>query len=205
MSPSSCPSPLTAHPRSRGENSETLATVRQASGSSPLTRGKPTSQISREHTWGLIPAHAGKTPPTRRPTSPPGAHPRSRGENAREELVTEASDGSSPLTRGKPENGFSLGTAWRLIPAHAGKTPGSPPGGVDSRAHPRSRGENLRLYGLGALREGSSPLTRGKRIPKRVSSDGAGLIPAHAGKTWDQMPPEARSAAHPRSRGENWR
>ena len=94
-------------------------------GSSPLTRGKLIRRDTSEGQRRLIPAHAGKTlegehVPTRCP-----AHPRSRGENltgAEDQLV---SLGSSPLTRGKPSNGFRAESARRLIPAHAGKTVGA--------------------------------------------------------------------------------
>ena len=58
-------------------------------------------------------------------------------------MVVMIGGGSSPLTRGK-RGGFRGGlAAWRLIPAHAGKT--------------------IALEGWGAVSGGSSPLTRGKR------------------------------------------
>ena len=91
----------------------------------------------------------------------------------------------------------------RLIPAHAGKTSLRTPGRRRRRAHPRSRGENLVPPISPAAQDGSSPLTRGKRILFLPCLDKGRLIPAHAGKTkaqWgDQFPP----SAHPRSRGEN--
>ena len=51
-------------------------------------------------------------------------------------------DGSSPLTRGK--RGFLplICAACGLIPAHAGKPGPDRLVIVDTRAHPRSRGEN---------------------------------------------------------------
>ena len=52
-----------------------------------------------------------------------------------------------------------------------------------STAHPRSRGENEERVSATVDREGSSPLTRGKRAMVRGLSVGEGLIPAHAGKT----------------------
>ena len=52
-----------AHPRSRGENSRSSLTSSPGRGSSPLTRGK-LAQLADLVAWeGLIPAHAGKTPP----------------------------------------------------------------------------------------------------------------------------------------------
>ena len=52
---------------------------------------------------------------------------------------------------------------------------------------------------------GSSPLTRGKRNQELIKATGAGLIPAHAGKTYGSHTRTVPSWAHPRSRGENAR
>ena len=41
-------------------------TLVAASGSSPLTRGKPALKLTGLIDWGLIPAHAGKTSGSRR-------------------------------------------------------------------------------------------------------------------------------------------
>ena len=90
-----------AHPRSRGENRMRRVRSFQRRGSSPLTRGKRSSQVDMRSSRGLIPAHAGKT---RRsdPRSPhPKAHPRSRGENMAKPGEDMQATGSSPLTRGK--------------------------------------------------------------------------------------------------------
>ena len=70
-------------------------------------------------------------------------------------------------------------------------------------AHPRSRGENVRLPPSIATASGSSPLTRGKQgVVGTIASD-VRLIPAHAGKTAVLPPPISTQTAHPRSRGEN--
>ena len=156
-----------AHPRSRGENHRLTAGIEDAGGSSPLTRGKPRPARLETATTGLIPAHAGKTAGPMKPPKPASAHPRSRGENCDAVGHVVADGGSSPLTRGKRRqhaHGLPLG---RLIPAHAGKTPGS--GGVPSwpTAHPRSRGENAVMHAYSIYTRGSSPLTRGKPgLPK---------------------------------------
>ena len=70
-----------------------------------------------------------------------------------------------------------------LIPAHAGKTCPGNRSTRTTRAHPRSRGENLNVRGTQGMAMGSSPLTRGKRPHVRVGVFDHGLIPAHAGKT----------------------
>ena len=51
---------------------------------------------------------------------------------------------------------------------------------------------------------GSSPLTRGKLAADEGLASHKRLIPAHAGKTRCPRPPASPSAAHPRSRGENF-
>ena len=91
----------------------------------------------------------------------------------------------------------------RLIPAHAGKTPGNRARGVLETAHPRSRGENSPREARGGGVAGSSPLTRGKRPGCARSRMARRLIPAHAGKTKSTRLPASTPAAHPRSRGEN--
>ena len=90
-----------AHPRSRGENSRSSLTSSPGRGSSPLTRGKPSTPDAPRVRVGLIPAHAGKTPNTRPSTHSTRAHPRSRGENAEYKALDALDEGSSPLTRGK--------------------------------------------------------------------------------------------------------
>ena len=133
-------------------------------GSSPLTRGKPDLFRSRSARDGLIPAHAGKTPEESLGLRRVRAHPRSRGENWSRVPLTVVGRGSSPLTRGKLRRRLPGAGGGGLIPAHAGKT--SPPTTRRSRtrAHPRSRGENIGVYDLAELHLGSSPLTRGKHF-----------------------------------------
>ena len=172
-----------AHPRSRGENLEETSLLASCPGSSPLTRGKPT-EVSRQLSPArLIPAHAGKTNLGCNRCARHGAHPRSRGENRREVSETLARSGSSPLTRGKLGRFAVWRFAGRLIPAHAGKTPGGAGGAALWAAHPRSRGENLKPAAEKLEATGSSPLTRGKPLDRSSAWLRTGLIPAHAGKT----------------------
>ena len=72
-----------AHPRSRGENRAGWSATAKRWGSSPLTRGKPSSIACLRRLSRLIPAHAGKTRGLVGHHEALGAHPRSRGENAR--------------------------------------------------------------------------------------------------------------------------
>ena len=157
------PSPHRAHPRSRGENLFMFMSICPYQGSSPLTRGKPRLRRPGRGTHGLIPAHAGKTWSRCLATCGSGAHPRSRGENSWLPSWVRRFAGSSPLTRGKHTTITSLELREGLIPAHAGKTGFGDPACDGCWAHPRSRGENKLFHGRGPFREGSSPLTRGKR------------------------------------------
>ena len=111
--------------------------------------------------------------------------------------------GSSPLTRGKPVAGLAHEHTRGLIPAHAGKTGCRRSERGRRRAHPRSRGENEIEALLDPEQQGSSPLTRGKRLLPCVGSWARGLIPAHAGKTSASTLIRMIARAHPRSRGEN--
>ena len=233
-----------AHPRSRGENVTTVTKARAIEGSSPLTRGKRVRGLRKAIQARLIPAHAGKTPVHGHLQARQWAHPRSRGENTFKNSVASHRLGSSPLTRGKPlmvfisvflsvahprSRGENLPgprhcpAGWRLIPAHAGKTPHD--GALTRRrrlipahagktldnmflaivsaAHPRSRGENSTGDMESEAALGSSPLTRGKLLSQIAAWLPTRLIPAHAGKTSRVWSQSSGRGAHPRSRGEN--
>ena len=138
-----CIAEASAHPRSRGENSDAPCVLSRGCGSSPLTRGKHLADAPHPAIDGLIPAHAGKTPARDSELSPNTAHPRSRGENRGRSSPSFSCTGSSPLTRGKPDLHLTVGRPPGLIPAHAGKTILQHPGDISPEAHPRSRGENL--------------------------------------------------------------
>ena len=192
-----------AHPRSRGENRWVTGCLGYKWGSSPLTRGKRAGSSRTRRRRRLIPAHAGKTKQQKETSPPAPAHPRSRGENLQALDADERRWGSSPLTRGKPRGTSPTYPPHRLIPAHAGKTMSLVYQSWVSRAHPRSRGENLDVADGALIAAGSSPLTRGKPNDGEVRAFGTGLIPAHAGKTVGIATESLVPTAHPRSRGEN--
>ena len=192
-----------AHPRSRGENVMDPPSIALASGSSPLTRGKPQGPRGDRRGHRLIPAHAGKTQPQAARRNPGRAHPRSRGENDCGGVIPVVGVGSSPLTRGKPHAPTVTAPTGGLIPAHAGKTMRVTVWVPLGAAHPRSRGENLFALVIGVRTFGSSPLTRGKPLSGRRRVPPRRLIPAHAGKTRRHRNGRGHREAHPRSRGEN--
>ena len=152
---------------------------------------------------GFIPAHAGKTRHRRISGYRHWAHPRSRGENTHGDSIDGTSVGSSPLTRGKLGFIKIVKRTLGLIPAHAGKTESSARAGPSTRAHPRSRGENVSKARCRVQARDSSPLTRGKRFLFEHLVVEHRLIPAHAGKTGDRRRGDQGQRAHPRSRGEN--
>ena len=172
-----------AHPRSRGENEKNKTATVGRGGSFPLTQGKLAGAQRRRGGERLIPAHARKT---RRYISRRlrcRAHPRSHGENIYSVIAAVADWGSSPLTRGKQQPPPRAAVRPGLIPTHAGKTPPPTHASTNRPAHPRSRGENHEGTEIVGFMVGSSPLTRGKPDEHRGHAFGAGLIPAHAGKT----------------------
>ena len=136
-----------AHPRSRGENNPSSNSSRRTTGSSPLARGKQGPRNEDGLARRLIPARAGKTPPTSAMCSLTKAHPRSRGENNLSEDDSSFWRGSSPLARGKPALGEVVEGGLGLIPARAGKTFRRAECLGPSEAHPRSRGENA-IFGV---------------------------------------------------------
>ena len=202
-SPASPASRRQAHPRSCRENMSASVAACCASGSSPLTRGKRQVLGRSRQVRQLIPAHAGKTLHNPAHRSASKAHPRSRGENFKDETRGVWGEGSSPLTRGKHERGPYQVRSPGLIPAHAGKTATGSAAPSTPRAHPHSRAEKQAARVAPCGRLGSSPLTRGKLPGVGIPERRLRLIPTHAGKMTGTWPPPCPSPAHPHSRREN--
>ena len=93
--------PRGAHPRVGGENGSNETIALPLSGSSPRGRGKQRSALVQVAVVRLIPAWAGKTPPTFWKPSSAAAHPRVGGENHRRSAPNGIKNGSSPRGRGK--------------------------------------------------------------------------------------------------------
>ena len=150
-------------------------------GSSPLARGLRHGRAGLVVEGRIIPARAGFTPPGRNRRKPAGDHPRSRGVYV----------GQHSLTVDRR----------RIIPARAGFTRPGHGRRPEQEDHPRSRGvywpRSYPQYG----QEGSSPLARGLRPPRRPRSPGGRIIPARAGFTPRHPPGGAHGPDHPRSRG----
>ena len=70
-------------------------------------------------------------------------HPRIRGEHRRFSSPSAAITGSSPHTRGAPEQPSTKSPWSRIIPAYAGSTPPQPRWAWERVDHPRIRGEHV--------------------------------------------------------------
>ena len=93
----------------------------------------------------------------------PQDHPRIRGEHTRMAYGRRLSVGSSPHTRGAPDQTPYRRRRNGIIPAYAGSTPPSGPPKQPGRDHPRIRGEHGLSQTERLLATGSSPHTRGAR------------------------------------------
>ena len=110
------------HPRSRGVYVKGLTDQMSAEGSSPLARGLPRKENIMRCCARIIPARAGFTSTTRRPSSRGSDHPRSRGVYPDRRFVGRVGEGSSPLARGLPHPVLLPVLVVRIIPARAGFT-----------------------------------------------------------------------------------
>ena len=111
----------------------------------------------------IIPAYAGSTRVRHHRRKRSADHPRLRGEHLERREVTTEEVGSSPPTRGAPEQHFGIFGGCRIIPAYAGSTNRDEKLLGPYTDHPRLRGEHVWSY---------YPLRDGNRI-----------IPAYAGST----------------------
>ena len=195
--------PSTAHPRSRGEHDAQSHGDIIESGSSPLARGTRQSGAGKLTRRGLIPARAGNTGRVAVTGGVRRAHPRSRGEHRLSAHLYFDLPGSSPLARGTLTGGAPAICRVGLIPARAGNTCFRLSVRLASRAHPRSRGEHLKIWSGPPVVRGSSPLARGTHVLVHEGRGRVGLIPARAGNMEEPPPTPPVKWAHPRSRGEH--
>ena len=112
-------------------------------------------------------------------------------------------NGSSPLARGTPGKLRKEQLPSRLIPARAGNTRLQGQRESSRAAHPRSRGEHVKIKKPSVAPTGSSPLARGTLHCPARRSPLPRLIPARAGNTSPVQSMKTSRSAHPRSRGEH--
>ena len=157
--------------------------MRACAGSSPLARGTQVPLHSRADLTRFIPAYAGNSTIIEDISALSSVHPRLRGELWQRRYLAVVLCGSSPLTRGTRVVSEQPEYERRFIPAYAGN---SIPGLVlhlENSVHPRLRGELNRMVIRFSTRVGSSPLTRGTRIPFLLRATFLRFIPAYAGNS----------------------
>jgi len=174
-------SPVSDHPRSRGEDSRRPRCRSPPGGSPPLARGGPPSPSPHTPRHRITPARAGRTGLSDDPAflfmdhprsrgedgarkllrCPARDHPRSRGEDQAWDAARPGEPGSPPLARGGLDARHQRRPLSWITPARAGRTerPARPaPRRTD---HPRSRGEDSMPCWALSFSVGSPPLARG--------------------------------------------
>ena len=135
-----------------------------------------------KHNRAVIPRITGKRKAPNPGISALWDHPRTRGEKLSLQLLSAASLGSPPHTRGKEEGIPPVDAAVGITPAHAGKR--CPPDISDTLPgdHPRTRGEKPVLVAALRAPVGSPPHTRGKARAKCKAKEPRGSPPHTRGK-----------------------
>ena len=180
-----------------------VCTARRGAGSPPLTRGQRKRARAMCQVVRITPAHAGTTAWYPGSRCSPRDHPRSRGDNTLSAIPEFLVLGSPPLTRGQHHARTSYSASTRITPAHAGTTHAMFSKSSRLKDHPRSRGDNSRVFPHPCREQGSPPLTRGQPGSLGRSVGRMGITPAHAGTTAFFGAHFSKSRDHPRSRGDN--
>ena len=152
------------HPRTRGEKFLIFTKRGRKMGSPPHTRGKDKVAGNHGVGSGITPAHAGKSNSESFIKSPRRDHPRTRGEKPASARSRTPRRGSPPHTRGKVIAHPDVAVFRGITPAHAGKSRLIPLCSVQTRDHPRTRGEKVRPSTFTMMDGGSPPHTRGKGL-----------------------------------------
>ena len=113
---------LADHPRTCGENHLSPRWLLAVSGSPPHMRGKLSGLYTSLRDTRITPAHAGKTETVSGSLEETADHPRTCGENFFNHEPVCFRSGSPPHMRGKRLLHFKSSSAYRITPAHAGKT-----------------------------------------------------------------------------------
>ena len=152
-------------------------------GSSPHVRGARCFATVFLDGFGIIPACAGSTCPSRPSAATAGDHPRMCGEHRICCQSCKISTGSSPHVRGALVQDFLQGLSTGIIPACAGSTVSWRIRRPPCRDHPRMCGEHRNIIACICVSLGSSPHVRGAQKHCRHRRGVPGIIPACAGST----------------------
>ena len=110
------------HPRTCGEKASCLCIFALSLGSPPHMRGKVHTLIVLYDNHGITPAHAGKSYIGKIMYAPCKDHPRTCGEKRLMNSTKNQENGSPPHMRGKDRRDSTVRKAFRITPAHAGKS-----------------------------------------------------------------------------------
>ena len=191
------------HPRIRGEHGVGHDEAVVDGGSSPHTRGARWTFAAMATRPRIIPAYAGSTRAPAWARGPAPDHPRIRGEHGLVRRRDPHLPGSSPHTRGAPDQLDVPRLDLRIIPAYAGSMSACRRFWLPMWDHPRIRGEHVPQRVGGDSVGGSSPHTRGARFAFDHGRRLSWIIPAYAGSTASRSSRSCRPPDHPRIRGEH--
>ena len=172
------------------------------SGSPPRVRGKGFLHFAHKMLEGITPAYAGKSTTAGRGRMPSRDHPRVCGEKGDKVKHCFHDLGSPPRMRGKDGINDSAQAVTGITPACAGKRVRHRRISKPTRDHPRVCGEKLKFGTNVTKNPGSPPRVRGKEAPGRLCSDGRGITPAYAGKSFPTGCNSSLAQDHPRVCGE---
>ena len=190
------------HPRSCGEQGGFRRRDHLAPGSSPLVRGTVDAAKDQVVRNRFIPARAGNSSRLRPQAQTSTVHPRSCGEQDGRAHERVDVCGSSPLVRGTVLVLPVRELRERFIPARAGNSRRADRTGRQRPVHPRSCGEQFRLWLFFTRAAGSSPLVRGTGPDDPARRSCRRFIPARAGNRQGLHVGRADLSVHPRSCGE---
>ena len=150
---------------------------------------------------GIIPAHAGLTRKKKALKYGDRDHPRACGAHVDCRVGQPGFAGSSPRMRGSRGIDTTAGCAIGIIPAHAGLTNSSSRTAMPRGDHPRACGAHRLSSRKQIAARGSSPRMRGSRKATRRPYRWTGIIPAHAGLTFQGHRGNVQARDHPRACG----
>ncbi len=129
-------------------------------------------------------------------------HPHTHGELADTACALTILLGSSPYTRGTPEDELLRVLPSRFIPIHTGNSCNTSTGGRNSTVHPHTHGELIRCEFIKFNFTGSSPYTRGTLTAFNPWSKHERFIPIHTGNSIYSNRMLTGSTVHPHTHGE---
>ena len=195
--------PHVQHPRVRGDDEHAGRYWHNGYGTPPRARGRLRQHPSARFALGNTPACAGTTSCQWSSPPPTGEHPRVRGDDSILSLRLCASIGTPPRARGRLRQAVPPPVPGRNTPACAGTTEPRAAILVESREHPRVRGDD-RHAARGRTRPGGTPpRARGRPAPHAAGRCRVGNTPACAGTTFDTLMIVVAAPEHPRVRGDD--